>query len=272
MDIEGKRLPDSDRLSIISAAIILSYAIIPFVKLPAQNIQLQLPGLFLQFNLQFGTLISFLVAALAAFGSDWLIQSHPRKETHIFFRHGFIPALTAWAIGVPLNTLGIGPAWWVVLALGGVLMVLVLVSEYIVVDPNSAAYVPASLGLTAVSFALYLILAIAIRAAGVRLFFMLPALIPTLGLLVLRSLYLSSNGKWHWFWSVGIAVFVGQIAIGMHYLPIQSITFGLILVGLAYPLTNFVSALEDGRQSIGLWLEPLVLFLIFLLLALIIKA
>lgn len=272
MDFEGKQLPDSDRLSIISAAIILSYAVIPFIKLPAQNIQLQLPGLFLQYNLEFGTLVSFLVAALAAFGSDWLIQTHPRKEKHIFFRHGFIPALTAWAIGVPLNTLGIGTAWWVVLALGGVLMVLVLVSEYIVVDPNSAAYVPASLGLTVVSFALYLILAIAIRAASVRLFFMLPALIPTLGLLVVRSLYLSSNGKWQWFWSIGIAVFVGQIAIGMHYLPIHSIAFGLVLVGVAYPLTILVSGIEEGRKAASLWLEPLVLFLIFLSIAFIIKA
>lgn len=272
MDFEGKQLPDSDRLSIISAAIILSYAVIPFIKLPAQNIQLQLPGLFLQYNLEFGTLISFLVAALAAFGSDWLIQTHPRKEKHIFFRHGFIPALTAWAIGVPLNTLGIGTAWWVVLALGGVLLVLVLVSEYIVVDPNSAAYVPASLGLTVVSFALYLILAIAIRAASVRLFFMLPALIPTLGLLVVRSLYLSSNGKWQWFWSIGIAVFVGQIAIGMHYLPIHSIAFGLVLVGVAYPLTILVSGIEEGRKAASLWLEPLVLFLIFLSIAFIIKA
>jgi hypothetical protein len=71
---------------------------------------------------------------------------------------------------------------------------------------------------------------------------------------------------------VGIAAFVGQLAIGLHYLPIQSITFGLILVGIAYPLTILVSGMEEERKATGLWLEPLILSLIFFSLAFMIKA
>jgi hypothetical protein len=272
MKNEASLLPNSNRISIISASILLIYALIPFIKSPGQRIQIQLPGLFLQYDFEFGTLISVLVAAMAALGADWLIQTHPDRKKHSFVQHGFVPALTTWVIGVPLNTLSVGTEWWVVFALGGILLVLVLIAEYIVVNPNSAAYVPASLGLTVVSFSLYLILSIAIRAGGFRLFLMLPALIPTLGLLVLRSLYLSSNGKWHWFWALGIALFVGQIAIGLHYLPIQSLTFGLILVGIAYPLTTFVSGLVEGRISAGLWVEPLFLFIFFMTMAFLIKA
>jgi hypothetical protein len=253
---ERKHLPDANRLSVISAVILLAYALIPFVKVPAQPIRLSLIWVQFDFNLNYGTLISLLAAILAGLGADWLLQGHPDHDKNSLLRHGFVPALTAWVIGVPLNTLEVQPAWWVVLALGGGLLVLVLVAEYIVIDLSGVAYLPASLGLTAVSFALYLVLAIALKAANVRLFLLLPALVPTLFLLVLRTLYLRSSGQWNWVWALGIALVVGQLAVGFHYLPIQPLTFGLLLVGSAYGLTAFASGLEEGREAWSLWFEP----------------
>lgn len=256
-DMEDRsQLPDGNRLSVISAVILLAYALIPFVNLPTQVVRLPLPWVLFQFNLDYGNLVSFLVAILAGLGADWLLQGHPNHESGSIWRHGFIPALTAWVIGVPLNTLDVGPEWWVVLALGGVLLVLVLVAEYIVIDLSGVAYMPASLGLTTVSFALYLVLAIAVRAANFRLFLLLPALVPTLFLLVLRTLYLRSSGRWNWVWALGIALVVGQLVVGLHYLPIKPLSFGLIVVGAAYGLTMFGSGLEEGREDWSLWFEP----------------
>jgi len=257
-------LPDTNRLSIVSGVIILLYSMIPFVEFPTQQININLAIVVLNFSLNFSTIISFLVAILAALGSDWLIQSHPHRDSRSLIRHGFIPALTAWVIGVPLSSLSIGPEWWAVLALGGVLLVLVFIAEYIVVDPHSSVNIPASMGLTAVSFALYLTLAITVHAAGLRLFLLVPALVISLFLLVLRSINLRSpSGRWNYYWTIGISLFIGQVVIGLHYLPVKPLFFGLIIVAISYPLTIFASNLEEGLIGRKLWGEPIFLFVVF---------
>ena len=177
---ESNQLPDFNRLSIISAVIILAYALVPFVQIPTQTLAIRFPWVVFDFKLDFAAIVSILVAILAAFGSDWLIHSHPQKQEQSIIQHGLIPALTAWVIGVPLSFLEVGIEWWVVVGLGGLLLVFVLVAEYLVVDPNSPAHLPASLGLTVISFALFLVLAIALQSSGERLFIIFPALTITL--------------------------------------------------------------------------------------------
>ena len=153
-----QHLPETNRLSVITATIFLAYALIPFVDLPSQQISLQLPGFLFQLEINFGTIVSILVAILAAAGTDWLIQGHPPQPASARLPNWLLPALTAWVIGVPLTTLEVSAQWWAVFALGGLLFVLVLLAEYIVVDPEDDRFAPASVGLIAVSFALYLVL------------------------------------------------------------------------------------------------------------------
>ncbi len=263
--------PDLNRLSIIAGVIVLFYAIIPFVTIPAEQIAINLPPFVFALDVNFGSLISLLVAILAALGSDWLIQSHPSREKRSLLQHGFIPSLTAWVIGVPLNSLEGGPEWWIVLTLGAALLVLILLSEYIVVDKNSVAHLPASMGLTIVSFSLFLMLAIAVRASSLRLFLMLPVLVGSLALLVFRALYLrNQGGKRNIFWMAAISLFAGQIVIGMHYLPLKPLTFGLIIVAISLGLTTFAINFEEGQQGRMLWFEPFLLLFVLLSLAVII--
>lgn len=263
------QIPDLSRLSVISAVIILAYGLVPFVQIPAQSIVIRLPWVVFNYDLDFGTVVSILVAFLAAFGADWLIQTHPNKGSQSFIHHSLVPALTAWVIGVPLSFLEVGIEWWMVVALGGTLLAFILVAEYLVVDTNSASHLPASLGLTAISFALFLVLAIALQSSGVRLFLLLPALTVTIFFLVSRSFYLRTAGDWNWFWSLGITLFIGQIALGLHYLPIRPLSFGLVLVGIAYPLTLLIIAHKEGKRGINLFIEPLVLIIFLFFLALI---
>jgi hypothetical protein len=264
---ESRQFPEFSRLSIISAVIILAYSLVPFVQIPTQSIAIRLPWAVFDLDFDFGTVVSILVAILAAFGADWLIQSHPNRDRYTLVRHGLIPAFTAWVIGVPLSLLEVGIEWWVVVSLGGVFLAFVLVAEYLVVDTKSTSHLPASLGLTAIAFALFLVLAIALQSSGVRLFLLLPTLTITLFFLVSRSLFLRTGGDWSWYWSAGIALFVGQLTLGLHYLPIQPLTFGLLVVGIAYPLTLFVALLKENRKGFSLFVEPLSLFFILFLLA-----
>ena len=116
-------------------------------------------------------------------------------------------------------------------------------------------------------FALFLFLTIALRSAGLRLYLLLPALFITTLLLLLRTLFLQVSNKWLLNWSFGIAFITSQLAVGMHYLPLSPITYGFLLVGPTYALTDIAIAIESGRSLRSLWIEPLIMLGIFLFLA-----
>ncbi len=256
---EHNHLPDLNRLSVLVAVILLAYALIPFVNLPERGLSLQLPGFFIVFRLTFSALVSAIAAVLAATGTAWLFHDHPHfrdRRTRIFW---LLPALIAWAVGTTLGTLAAGPEWWAVFALGAILLVLVLLAEYIVLDDYDIRHAQASIGLTAVSFGLYLILAIAARAAGLRLYEILAMLVPSMALLSLRTLFLRLNGHWCVAWAVGISLFVGQLVIGLHYFPTPPLRFALLLVGPAYAATSLAGGIEEGQPLRRVWLEPAIM-------------
>ncbi len=268
---EHQHLPDTNRLSVLAATILLAYALTPFLNIPESNLEINLPGVVFYFNLSIATVISLLVAALAAVGSEWIVRGHPSLGKQNTVQHWLMPALTAWVIGVPLSTLKAGPQWWAVFAFGGILLILVFVAEYIVVDLSDIRHAPATVGLTALSFALYLILAIAVRAAGLRLYLLLPALVIPLALVCLRTLYLRLGGRWCIKWAVGIGLVIGQIAVGLHYWPVSPLTFGLILLGPSYAVTSIAGSVEEGHSWRTSWIEPLIMLIVLWGLAVFIK-
>lgn len=268
---EHQYLPDVNRLSVLAATILLAYALTPFVNISEREWVLNLPGVFFLFRLNFTSLISVLVAVLAAVGTDWLLRDHPQLSGQTTFQHWILPGLSAWAIGLPLGTLEIGLEWWAVFAFGGLMLVLVFAAEYIVVDLSDARNAPATVGLTAVSFALYLILAIAVRAAGLRLYLLLPTLVFPIALVALRSLYLRLGGHWKFGWSIAIALVIAQFAVGLHYWPVSPLAYGLILVGPAYALTSIAGSFEEGRSWSMTWIEPLLMLIVMWGLALAIE-
>jgi hypothetical protein len=259
--MEGRmQLPDANRLSVLASTILLAYAVSPYIDLPATELTLGLPGAIFSFRFDVSTLASLLVALLAGVGTDWLLYTHPSGRTTRTFPHWLLPALTAWVIGVTLGTLDVSLQWWAVFGFGGILLILVFLAEYIVVDLSDVRHVPATVGLTAISFALFLILAIAVRAAGLRLYLLLPALVIPFGLVSLRTLYLRLGGRWCYAWAFAIAAIVGQIAIGLHYWPFKPLSYGLILLGPAYALTSAAGSIEEGRSWRSLWIEPVAMW------------
>jgi hypothetical protein len=268
---ERQQLPDANRLSVLASTILLAYAVSPFISLPEIEMNLNLPGAVFSFGLNVDTLLSVLVAALAGVGMDWLLRTHPAFHGQSTFQHWLLPALTAWVIGVPLGTLEISPQWWAVFGLGGLLLILVFVAEYIVFDLSDARHVPAIIGLTAVSFALYLTLTIAVKAAGLRLYLLLPALFIPIALVSLRTLYLRLGGRWCYSWALAIALVIGQIAAGLHYWPLTPLSYGLLLLGPAYAITGMVGSIEEGRSWRTFWIEPLLMLAIIWILAVVLR-
>lgn len=252
------------RLSLIMASIMLAYSLTPFIKIPSRELNFQLPGFLFLLRVDYTGLVSILSAGLGATGMSWLIQSRNSElQNGRDIQHLLFPALTAWAIGVPLGALGINLQWWAVFVFGGLLLAAVFYAEFIVVNPNDQRAGLAIIGLSAVGYAVYLILCVAMRGAGLRLYLTLPVFLLTAGLISWRVLSLRLTGRICWHWYVLTALVTTQVAIGLHYLPIQPIQFGLILTGLCYALVSIGLLIELGVNTRRNLLEP-ILFFIFL--------
>jgi hypothetical protein len=262
---EHETLPSIDHLSVVTATILLAYALTAFIHFPTRSLSLQLPGFLLTINVNFMTLIAVVVGLLAAAGADWLISSHPDISGRRY-HHWLIPAFTALVISVPLNNLQVSASWWAVLSLGGLLLTGVMIAEYISVDPGDLRFPIARVSLSAMSYALFLVLLIAIRGSGFRLYTVIFAILPAAAVVTAKTLHLRLGG-WSLAWTAGISLVVTQLATGLFYLPLRPIQFGLVLIGITYALINLAGGIEEKRPSNELWIEPTLLIVIFIILA-----
>jgi hypothetical protein len=86
-------------------------------------------------------------------------------------------------------------------------------------------------------------------------------------LVCLRTLYLRLKGRWLLNWAAVIAIVIGQITIGLHYLPLSPVRFGLILLGPTYALTSLSALVAEGKHWHEFIAEPLIMLVIVLGLA-----
>lgn len=255
-------LPDFSRISVLTAMVTLAYTLTRYIEFPSREFGLQLPGIYLSFEFSVRTITGLLVAALTASGSDWLLRDHPALGNRSTLQHWILPALTALVIGAPLHQLPYGLGWWIALILGTAALVLVLVAEYIAVDQEDIRHPLAAAGLSAASFALFVVLASSLRASGARLMVVLPVLALAAWLVSLRVLYLRLHGEWTIYESALIALIVGQIATAAHYWPLSPVSFGLFTLGPIYALNSLFSALIEEKPYRQAVIEPILALII----------
>jgi hypothetical protein len=242
----------------LTAAVLLAYALTRLIQSPEVTIELQLPGFYFAYPLSLNTLMVIMAAGLTATGMDWLLRSHPSLGDKSTIEHWVLPTLATFIIGIPLTILPPDNTWWIGFGVGGLLLVLVFMAEYIVVEPSAPNYAIATAGLTALSFAIYLILTTALRYGGARLFLLAPALFIAAGLVSLRTLHLQVGQKWQFNWSFGIAFVCTQIGAGLHYWPLSPIQFGLALLGPLYALSTLTGSLLEGVPLRRAMVEPFI--------------
>lgn len=260
------RRPDLERLSMLTVTILLVYAMTQFIRQPAGNLAIQLPGFFLPISANYRNLVWLGIAILAAAGMNWMLADELPRGGRSRLQHWMLPALTAWVIGVPLYSLPSGTIWWLVYILGGVMLTLVFLSEFYCADPSDTRAPTAALALTGISFALFLILAVSIRFTGSRLYLLAPAIGIGALLVSLRTLYLRS-GQWQYAWSFAAAILVTQVAVGLFYLPVMPLQFGLVLTGFLYGAVTLGDHLRGRAITPPDLVEPIVAVIISILLA-----
>lgn len=261
----SRHWPEKGRLSILTAIVLLAYALTRLLNLPFYRLELSLVGIRMSVELRFDVVISLLASGLVASGMHWLLQTHPawRTESPVtVLEHLLLPMLTALIIGLALGTLDRPLLWWLGFGVGGVLMVLVLMAEYIAADMHDSRYPVASVVLTALTFAFYLILNVALRASNTRLFLLAPALFLGSGLIALRVLRLRL-GRWAWPQAFVVALLCAQLGAALRYWPLTPVQFGLLSLGPAYALVDFLAAQTEGENWRRALLSPIILLGVF---------
>ena len=258
MNEQNRFMPDPNRIGLLTATVLLVLALERLIPSQGFNFEIQLPGFLLALPLDIITLMSIFAAGLAATGMDWLLRGHPSLNGRVTFQWWFLPTLTTFVISVPLSILPGGQSWWVGFIISGALIFFVFLAEYIVVDPDAPYYTLSVAGLTAISYTLFFVLAIALNSSGVRLYILLPALFIASGLASLRILHLWISSRWLFAWALGIGLVCAQLAAGFHYWPLKPIQFGLLLIGPLYALINFAINLGENISIRRATLEPAV--------------
>lgn len=254
MQVQQRYLPNADRVGVLTATVLLTYALTRLINAPGFTVSIQFPGFYFTYPLTLGTAMTLMASGLTAAGMDWLLRNHPSLgslpsskilQSGSTLQYWLLPALTSFIIGVLLDILPTGQLWWAGFITGAVLLIAVFVSEYIAVEPAAPLYSLASAGLTALSYALFLLFVIALRIGGARLFLIAPAVFLAAGLVALRTLHLRMSGRWEFVWAFGIGLICAQLSAGLHYWPLTSLQFGLVLLGPLYALIALATNLNE---------------------------
>lgn len=264
--------PSRDRLSVITAAIVVAYALARYLNLPARSLVTTLFGSALGLELTGPFLMQVFTAALISAGSELLIRSHPlfagqpARRTLI---HWILPGATALVLGATLNHLT-DQLWWVALAGSVVALLTVLIAEYLVVDPADARRDAAALALTALAYMLALVLFILLRRLGAR-----AAISATIGggvaaALALRLFALKFAPLWRASLYAGVVGLVCAEAIwALNYGNVSATGAGLFTLLAFYAAEGLAEQHLLGRLQRRIWIEFAVVGSLGLVIALV---
>lgn len=239
--------PDRDRVSTLTALLLLTYTLIRIVVLPTVEAEFSILGLVIRFEFNSGSIMLVLAAALAVAGSDWLIRSHPSvKEGQAKPEHWIIPGLAALGAGAILIRLPEGPAFWIGLTLTAVMLIAVLMSEFIVLNPDDPRHDNTAIWLTALAYLLLVGALFATRVIGLRAVFAIPLTLLASGAVTWRLLRLAQIRDTIRYAAL-ISGGTAQIAWGLHYWPLPPLRVALILGLVAYLGNGLAVAHDAGR-------------------------
>ncbi len=228
---------DIRHLSILSATILLVNGISRFVEIPSRGFRLTVLNIQWVLEINGNLLFMLLLALLVVVGSESILRSHPALSGETLRRtgsttaiHWILPGITAFGGSAAVNMFPPGPRWWFGLVLVTGVLILSIVGEYLVIEKEGVRYDLASVGLNILGLTLLAVLLNAIHASAARLAFALPIIGICVTAIALRLLdLLDPQYPAKRYFALGIGLLVSELAFPLFFLPVSSVTFGLVL-------------------------------------------
>lgn len=246
----------------------LAFAISQFLFIPGNPIAFNFGVLIIPIPLDPATLITFAIAAITASGTDWILRDHPALGGKSSLPNLLLPALTAWVLSLTLNTMTADPEKWLVLISGGVFLLVVIISEYLVLFTDDFRTPVAAAILTAIAYAMLLAMTVTLESSNQRLILTLPVLTVGSWVLSLRILQLQGISKSPWLYAIAGMLLTIQVSTSLHYLPLGALPHGIIVFGCLYMAINFMINIEREISMRRAALEAGIPLILIVLLAL----
>lgn len=262
-----RHLPDRDRVSVLTAVILLAFALTRFINLPTQSVATTLFGSPLGFEINGPLLMMLMVAALISAGSDTVIRSHPALEGQPNRRtliHWILPGTTALVSAAVLNRAPDGPLWWLGLGLSAIALIAVLGAEYVSVDPDDPGRELAALGLTAVAYILAILLFALLRSLSARALVAAPIGGLAAAALALRLLRLHAGRlpaapfSQTWLYASIVGLVTAEALWAVNYWRVTPSSAGLLAMIPFYLGVGLSQQHMAGRLTAQVWLEYVV--------------
>jgi hypothetical protein len=255
----ARPFPSRNQLSVVTAVIVLAYALARLLDFPSRLLVTTLFGSALGFELSGTFLMLVFAATIISAGSEMVIRSHPHfagQPARRTLIHWILPGATALVLGAALDHAPTSQGWWVGLALSVVALSVVLIAEYLVVDPADPRREAAALVLTVLAYLLALVLFILQRHLGAR-----AAISATIGGGVAAALALRLFAlKFAPLWRAALyATFVGLVCAeaiwALNYWKISANGAALLTLLPFYTCVGVVEQHLQGRLTRRIWIE-----------------
>ena len=246
----------------------LAYGLSQAVDFPTDNSAIAVGGILIPFALNIPTIITIAVTGVTATGTDWIMRDHPALKGKITIPHLLLPTLSAWILSVSLNNLADVPLKWLVLIIGGFFLFIVILAEYIVLNPEDYRSPVAVVGLTAIAYSMLLALAVSVASTDQRLIVSLPAIALGTGVLTMRILQLQTQLPWPVLEATSCMLVISQLAAVLHYLPVTPISHGLLILGALFSTVNFIINIERKIDIVRSLIEAAIPSILTVILAL----
>jgi len=271
MQNEGHNSLYLNRFSIVLAFLALGFALI--YLLPTEAVTSKVDILGIRFELSYYNFIPLLLALLAAVGAVWIFSTHPtwQGEKVSFLRllpHLMLPFISTMILAIVLRQSARSQIWWIVFLTGYIIVTLLLRAEYVLIDDVGIDSLGYSILVISFSFGLFLLLTIALKNSNIRMIAQFLLLFLSALFVSYRLLSLHEGIEDKLMLALLASGIVTQLAIALHYLFIPPIQYGLVLTGLLYSLSSWLSQIKSQKKWYQ-YPEPILMSFVTILLVVI---
>lgn len=256
-----------NRFSILLAFLALGFCLLYLVPIESTTNQINLFGI--TFNISFFSFIPLILALLAAVGAIWVFVTHPSLEDKDksfleLLPHLMLPFIATLILAIVLRQSARSQIWWVVLLAGYLILVILLRAEFVLIEEEGVNQLFYALVVISFSYGMFLIFMIALKNSNVRMFMQLILVFISSFFVTYRTFTIRQRTDLKISHTLLIAWLITQLAVGLHYLFINPIQYGLLLTGSLYAVTTWIHLFEPNKKWHH-YKEPFVMLVVTLL-------